>query len=286
MGAIPSPEIHARVWAEAELAWLQHLRAALGPQYRLMQFGSSLLLSSLDAVALRATFEFMSRTSQRIQKLLAGLAHVPERGHDILIIIDDDESYYRYVSHFYPDAGEFALSSGMHIGYGCGHFVTVKADLRAIEPVIAHEMTHGSLSHLPIPAWLNEGIAVNTEHRLASPLASIYTLREMHAKHLAFWGEAEMQAFWSGKSFLRSDDGNMLSYDLARILVSHFSSDWGRFQAFVLSADRADAGASSAIEHLGVRLGAAVAGMLEQDADDGWEPDAARWEPAPEPAAY
>ena len=30
-----------------------------------------------------------------------------------------------------------------------------------------HEMTHGSVAHLPLPLWLNEGLAVNTERRLA-----------------------------------------------------------------------------------------------------------------------
>lgn len=280
--AIPSQEPRATAWAECELAWLQHLRAALGPTYHLMRLERTVILSSLDAGSLKATFEFMGRTSQRILRLLSGIAQVPEWGHDILIILDDDETYYNYVSRYYPDAGEFATSSGMHIGHGCGHFVTTKSDLRTTEPVIAHEMTHGCLSHLPIPTWLNEGIAVNTEHRVCTLPAPLYSPLEMHEKHLRFWGASEIQEFWSGKSFFRSDDGNMLSYDLARILVAHFSADWDRFRAFVLSSNSADAGLAAAIQNLDLQLGAAVASVMEQEVDGSWEPNPSLWDAPPE----
>lgn len=283
---IPNPESRGIAWAECELAWLQHMRQALGPAYRLTRLESTVVLSSLDDAALKATFEFMARASQRILRLLSGIAEVPEWGHDILIIFDDDETYYNYVSRFYPDAGEFAMSSGMHIGHGCSHFVTTKSDLRTIEPVIAHEMTHGCVSHLPIPAWLNEGIAVSTESRVCSPPPQLYSPQELHEKHLRFWGSKEVQEFWSGKSFLRSDDGNMLSYDLARILVTHFSSDWERFKVFVLSANIADSGAAAAMESLNVRLGAAVASIMGREPDEAWEPNPSLWDSPPENGAF
>lgn len=285
LDAIPSEEARAIAWAECEIVWLQHLRDALGPEYHLMRLEETIILSSLDAGSLKSTFEFMARTTQRILRLLDGIAEVQEWGHDILIIVDDDETYYRYVSGYYPDAGEFAFSGGMHISHGCSHFVTTKSDLQTIEPVIAHEMTHGCLSHLPLPTWLNEGIAVNTEHRICPPHAPIYSPFEMREKHLRFWGTAEIQEFWSGKSFRRTDDGNMLSYDLARILVTHFSADWDRFRAFVLSSDRADSGLESAVEHLGIELGAAVASIMEQEVDGSWEPNPSLWEAPPEHGA-
>jgi hypothetical protein len=275
---IPSEDSRAIAWAECELAWLEHLREALGSTYHLMRLEQTVILSSLDAGSLKATFAFIARTNQRILRLLSGIAEVQEWGHDILIIFDDDETYYNYVARFYPDDGEFAMSSGMHIGDGCSHFVTTKSDLLTIEPVIAHEMTHGCLSHLPIPTWLNEGIAVNTEHRICPPPAPLYSPREMHEKHLGFWGAAEIQEFWSGKSFYRSDDGNMLSYDLARILVAHFSADWDRFREFVLSANNADSGLAAAIENLGVPLGAAVASVMEQEFDESWGPNPSLWD--------
>ena len=283
---IPKQDNQAMAWAACEVAWLQHLRVALGPTYHLAEHDGALLLSSVEHNVARAALGFMVKTLDRIRRLLDGLAQAPEWGKDILIVFDDQDTYYRYVSRYYREDGEFAGSSGMHINAGCSHFVTMKADLRSVEPVIAHEMTHGCLSHLPIPAWLNEGIAVNTEQRLCPPPPSLFSPQEMHEKHLRFWGEVEIQEFWSGKSFLRNDDGNMLSYDLARILVAQFSSTWATFRAFVRDANMSDAGASAAREHLGHDLGAAAAAILEHDLDGRWEPNPDKWNEAPEKGAF
>ena len=187
------PELQAQAWAACERAWLEQMLAALGPSYRLVEEGDVILLSTLEPNVARATLGFVVKTLKKITILLDGIAHIPEWGKDILIVFDDEDIYYRYVSHYYPEAGEFAGSSGMYINSGCGHFVTVKADLRAIEPVIAHELTHSCVSHLPIPAWLNEGLAVNTEHRLSPSGPSVFTPRQMHEKHRQFWGETEIQ---------------------------------------------------------------------------------------------
>jgi hypothetical protein len=43
---------------------------------------------------------------------------------------------------------------------------------------------------------------------------------EVHEKHVAFWNETTIQEFWSGKSWRRPDDANMLSYELARTFIS------------------------------------------------------------------
>jgi hypothetical protein len=131
----------------------------------------------------------MGRTLGKITKVLDGIAQVPPWGKDILIVFDDADSYYNYVSYYYPDEErEFAYSGGMHINTGCSHYVTIKRELQSVEPVIAHEMTHGCLSHLPLPLWLNEGLAVNTEIRLVGNFSVSLTPQQMRKKHLSFWG--------------------------------------------------------------------------------------------------
>lgn len=267
------PELQAEAWAQFEIAWLQHMRAVLGSNYNLVGESDAILLSTLEPNVELATLGFINRTLQRIIRLLDGVAQKPEWGKDILVIFDDDESYYKYVSQFYPEEGEFARSGGMYINDGCGHFVTVKADLHAIEPVIAHELTHSCVGHLPLPTWLNEGLAVNTEHQLIPPAAHMFTPQQMHEKHMDFWGHAEIQEFWSGKSFFRNDDGNMLSYDLGRIIVDQLSRDWPRFRKFVNSAQNTDAGAAAAASQFGMELGSLVCTLLERETSPAWSPD-------------
>lgn len=266
-------------WSECERAWLLHFREALGASFRLDEGDTALVLSSLEPNVARATLDYMERTLKRIGAVLAGIAQAAPWGKDVLIVLDDEKQYYDYVSYYYPESGEFAFSGGVHIGSGCSHFVTIKADLRSIEPTIAHEMTHGCLAHLPLPTWLNEGVAVNTEHRLAGRGAELYTAEQLRDKHRRFWGAAQIQEFWSGKSFHRADEGHMLSYDLARILVQQFAGDWERFRAFVLAASRADGGSAAAGKHLGVPLGAAVLALLEKPPSAEWEPDPRTWAP-------
>jgi hypothetical protein len=264
-------------WTACERAWLLHMRQALGNRYELLESNGAVLLSSLEANIAKATLDYIDRTRRRILRVLDGIAQVAPWGKDLLIVFDDEESYYRYVSYYYPEDGEFAFSGGMHINQGCSHFVTRKADLSVIEPVIAHEMTHGCVAHLPLPLWLNEGIAVNTERRIAAVGASLYTTQEMREKHLSFWREAEIQQFWSGKSFDRTDDGNLLSYDLARIIVEQLAKDWESFRLFALEADRADAGASAATAAFGMDLGALVCTLLQQEGSPAWTPKPHAW---------
>ena len=158
--------------------------------------------------------------------------------------------------------------------------------MHAIEPVIAHEITHAFLAHLPIPAWLNEGLAVNTERRLCPPPPGLHTPQELHAMHRRYWDDESIQTFWSGQSFLAADDGNLLSYELGRIIVEHLSRDWPRFVRFVQQARLADAGHDAASTVLGIDLGEAVSAMFGADNAGSWAPDPSRWAAAPERGGF
>jgi len=258
-------------------AWDEHLCASLGPAYRVARAPGVVVVSTLEPHLARQTLDFMQKTQRRILRSLEGVARPWEFGNDLLVVIDDEDAYYRFISRFYPDGGEYASSSGVQVNDGgCVYYVCPKGHLRDVEPVIAHEMTHGFVSHLPLPKWLNEGIAVNMEHRLVGAGSPLHTPEQMHARHLAFWNEDTVQALWSGKSFDTAGDSNLLSYDLSRILVEQFSSDWTRFAAFVNEAQFEDAGAGSARRHLGLSLGEAVAALLERDSGARFEPQPPR----------
>lgn len=261
-------------------AWLLHLRDAFGPPFRLLETDAAFVLSAREKHVAKAAADYVARTRRRVAAVLGGVARFAAGEKSILLMVEDDDAYYRYISHYYADGGEYAFSSGVFLNAGCPHFVVKGADLTHVEPVIVHEMTHSALAHLKLPRWLDEGIAVNTEHRITGAPRLIYTPQELRQKHLAFWGEAEIQQFWSGRSFLRTDDGNLLSYELARIMVERMATDWSRFAGFAQHAERADAGAQAAAAQLEVDLGAYACALLERPMTAQWSPDPARWREA------
>ncbi|WP_432726001.1 hypothetical protein [Variovorax sp. W6] len=271
-------ELQRTAVEQAKRAWLLHLRDALGPHFHLHESDNAYVLSSLEDIVTGATAAYVASTRKRIQRVLAGLAHFDAREKSILIVMDDDDAYYDYVSSYYPDSGEFAFSGGMFIDAGCAHFLVKRADLAAIEPVIAHEMTHSALSHLRLPRWLDEGLAVNTERKLAGagamPLGERHQLRR---SHLRFWDEARIQEFWSGASFFRTDEGNKLSYELARILVEQMGQNWELFTRFASNAKREDGGAEAAKAVYDMDLGAYACILMEREPDASWTPDPQSW---------
>ncbi|MGJ7603281.1 hypothetical protein ACSFA7_02985 [Variovorax sp. LT1R20] len=271
------PDRQRAATALGKRAWLLHLRDALGPHFHLYESEQAWVLSSLEHSVAVATAAYVTSTRKRIRKVLAGVAVFEENDRSILLVMDDEETYYGYVSSYYPEQGEFALSGGMFINAGCPHFLAKRADLSAIEPVIAHEMTHSALSHLDLPRWLDEGLAVNTERRLAGAGPATHTPQELRRKHLAFWGETEIQEFWSGESFFRTDDGNLLSYELARILVELLAKDWLPFAQFVSTARHEDGGADAASEIFEADLGALACALLEREPDPRWSPTPETW---------
>lgn len=271
--AIGDADLRAQGIDAVRRGWLLHLRDRLGPAFGLHESPEALILSALPPAVAGATAKYVATARGRVQRVLNGLARFPAGERSLLIVFDDEADYYAYVAGYYPDGGEFAFSGGMFIDAGCPHFVTVRADLALVEPVIAHELTHAALAHLRLPLWLDEGLAVNTERRIANTLPPMHTPHEMHEKHLAFWGDEEIQQFWDGTSFQRTDDGNLLSYDLARILVEQLSrASWDDFERFTRHASRDDAGARAAREHLGLDLGTVSSALLGRPEATTWTP--------------
>lgn len=158
-------------WSTAAFTWLNELRLKLGDRYAIAESEQFMLLGALPERQRQLALEYAEKTRSRVLHLLAGIASDEGYGKFVMLVLHDHDAYYEYITNYYtdvPDADELAFSSGMYINHGYGHFVFVAEDLDRIEPVIAHELTHSLLAHLPLPAWVNEGIAVNTERRLCA----------------------------------------------------------------------------------------------------------------------
>ena len=265
-------------WRSAALAWLEALRANLGGGCSIMESPHFALLCGLPDRQRRLAIEYCERARGRILRSLDGIASDWGHGPHVVLIFEDDDQYYRYIGNYFPKSGEFAMSSGLFIQNGYGHFVFAASDMTAMEPIIAHELTHCLLAALPIPAWLNEGTAVNIENALVpharDPRRGLFEHREQARDRKAFWNAETIQQFWSGKSFLLAGKGSSLSYDLATDLTRLLARDYGKYRDFMTQASNADGGSAATQAVFGFALADLAAAVL---GDGPWTPQPASW---------
>lgn len=262
-----------QLWCDIARTWLKKLIPSLSSEHRVHESENFLLLTSESSRYVSVLSGFLERTLGKILATLPGIARYEGFGKQVVIIFDDIDLYYGYLSDFYNEDGVFGLSSGVYVNRGYGHFVFPHQELSIAESIAAHEMTHALVSHLPIPAWLNEGIAVNIEN-LITGSAPLNMNDELFARHQSFWGEEEIQEFWSGDAFYRADQGQELSYQLAQYSVSSLSQNYIDFVSFTNAAHFSDGGEAAAIDVYGVSLGDLI---TQYFGEGNWEPTPKSW---------
>lgn len=262
------------LWCNIARTWVDKLKEKLPDEYSIHESDNFILLTSENNNYVTKFNTYLEKSLKAILKTLPNIASDEGYGKYIVLIFDDIDDYYAYMSYFYPEEGEFGQSSGVYLNEGYGHFAFPYQDLMNAEPIAAHELTHALLAHLPIPLWLNEGLAVNIEDHLTG-FNSFRMDKEMVERHLVFWGEDEVQEFWSGDSFDRIDEGQELSYHLAQFAVQFLSQDYGNFQKFVNSAHHSDAGESAAHEFFEGSLSGLLTNLL---GDYDWSPKPELWD--------
>ncbi len=270
-------------WIAVARHWLQRVRKRLGDTFHLAESTNFHLLSALDPRRTKAALRFLESALGSIRSSLGDLASTDYFGKHACIVFQDQDPYYRYISHFYPD-GEHASSSGVFLGGGYNHIVVPSDEVSQLQSVLVHELTHNSVVHLPLPLWLNEGVAMILEEAVNGSVT--YTLnRETADRHRAFWSAATIQQFWEGSSWELIENGNELSYSLAQILMRIFYEDVRpgpeKFRDFVRDARREDAGQQSLRKHFELSLGELAAEFL---GDGNWEPQPAKWTKSPNDA--
>lgn len=254
-------------WCRVARTWLEITAEHLGSPYRVAETANFLVLTPLDTRASALLERFVERAWKQIRAGLDGAVEDSGYGKGVVMLFESQEAYYEYSAHFYPD-GEHPLSSGVFLNAEYGHVAIPFFDLAETEAVIAHELTHCHLRNLPLPLWLNEGLAVTFENEICGNRPLRMDPDRM-AEHRDFWNEETIQEFWSGRSFARTDEGNGLSYDLARYCVRALGHDLTGLIELTRRASFQDGGESAAQEVFGGSLG----GLIEQFFGAGaWSP--------------
>jgi hypothetical protein len=248
-------------------AWLGATARHLGASYAVRETRNFLVLSPLIGRAAEVVERFIERAWKQIAIELDGLSDDESYGKRVVMVFATQDEYYEYSAFFYSD-GEHPLSAGVFLNGGYGHVAIPFREIAETEATIAHELTHYYVSSLPLPLWLNEGLAVTFENEICfnRPLRMD---PDRLAEHHAFWNEDTIQAFWNGRSFHRTDEGIDLSYELARYCVRALAHEREPFIEFAKNATFEDAGEAAALAVYGGSLG----GLIEQFFGPGnWAP--------------
>lgn len=263
-----SVELEDEFWNDLARAWMRRVTDDLTGDYCRTESENFILISPKNLSFSVSLVAYLERCRKRLLSIAKGILKHDGDFKFVVIAFDSIDAYYDYVSYFGPVDGEFGLTSGMFIDQGYGHFVFFADEMDQIEPIAVHEMTHAFLRHLPIPLWLNEGMAVNMESMITGIVPDRVD-SSAYQDHLTYWPDGKIQEFWNGNAFSRADEGQRLSYQLAQVLVTNLSKNYSSFIEFVNHAQHGDGGEAACLQSFGIGVGDAAAGFL---GEGDWSP--------------
>lgn len=235
------------IWTEIANDWMRHLQAALPPGYIVHESAEFILLGK-DAAISKQIVKWCEIARKTILEALDGVAVDDGYGKHVVLSFSNIDTYYDYISDFYPDDGEFALSGGMFFNTGYGHFAICPTSGYEYERPISHELTHVLLRHLPLPLWLNEGVSQFMED-VVSGTSYFRIDHEGRQRHHDYWNADTIHSFWSGESFYSADEGQQLSYELSQVLFRNLLSDYpGKMKEILRAASYVDAGNAAIVK--------------------------------------
>lgn len=233
---------HHQAWAEATAAWLKLLKESLPDHYAIRRSENFVMLTGFDERTTDKLLSYCEHAWKAILKTIPYAGTSIEDEAQVILAFDDSAAYYAYVSDYYPEEGEFGESVGMFIHQDYPHILLNNPPPWYRQRVIAHEMCHLLLSHLPLPLWLNEGITQVVEDILVDG-SSFLLDHETLRRHRAYWNHDSINDFWSGDSFAAADEGQELSYNLAQVIVRNLIADYpNALNEIIQSAHYGDAG--------------------------------------------
>lgn len=258
-----SDEARHHAWEVIARHWMQHTAGQLGGGYAVDSSPNFLLVSRAEEKKAAEMLGFLEASLAAIRKAMPFLDRSRLHGICPVVVIEDDRVFYEYLAGYTGVDGEYASVGGVYLNRGYGHFVMPGADLRHYRATFAHELSHALLNPLALPLWLDEAITATVENDLAG--GKPYVLdRDLVRRHHQYWDEEGIQAFWRGESFWFPDEGQELSYHLARFVFHALLGigDGPQLTEFVLKARREDAGEAAAQEVFGFGLGEIIGDFL------------------------
>jgi hypothetical protein len=252
--------------------WILRLKEQFGAEYRLEESKNFFIVSAASEERVQGALRFLEECLVRIKRGLYYLPDIPSYGKWPVLCLEEN-LYYEYLADFQGGReGEFAMSGGVCLNRGYGHFAIANETLERYANTFVHELTHGLLCHHALPLWLEEALAQTIAQGMGG--MNPYAVdKRIIRRHQDYWNEERIQAFWTGESFHFPDEGSELSYHLALFLY-HALRQSGTIpelavQEFITKAKRSDAGHAACLEVLGLDLAEIVGHLL---GEGNWSP--------------
>ena len=179
-------------WEEVVLQWLLRLQREMGGNYTLSRNKHFLCLTTLQRSDAAAFLRLADNSHLEISQRLGDIAWRDTPGPHVVVLFEEEDDYFEYVGFFNPQ-DMMSDSLGMHLDYGYPHIAIRSAGGRQDTLTLVHELTHHCVTHLPIPLWLNEGVA----QRLQRFIVGAYAPRESESPTSTYWADV---SGWSPRS--------------------------------------------------------------------------------------
>lgn len=264
-------------WESVSRTWVGHIGSQLGGDYRVYETPNFLVLSAAPMHIVRHACKSYEEALKYLSAALKGVACFDGFGKQVVLMFASLDDYYDYIAYFYPD-GEHPMSGGVCLSSsGYVHYAFPVIDYLSYRTNLVHELTHGTLLHLPLPVWLNEALAMRMENSICGTDVFHFD-QEIHEKHQAHWNHETIQQFWTGQSWNIPGDSFELSYNLAYILWRKIEVNLKVPQeailTFISKANWDDAGQSACRASFSASLGDLLSEFLGKGE---WEPQPVTW---------
>jgi hypothetical protein len=246
-------------WVVLQRHWLKLLAEVAGESFGVIE-SEKFLLMARDAGESGWILDIAEQGQQKVMQALGERVGGPVVGKIPIISFMNNHLYRQHVRHYRHD-DKPDESDGVCV-HDHGEIHVALASLSGIKDILPHELAHAHVGNLPLPTWLNEGVAQLVARRWKYDLGSEF---QSHAK--LFWRKRGLARFWNAEAYEtpRVGEEMVFAYIFSELLVKEIRSlGESDFQRFLAVADAKDAGEGACRGVYGFGLGVWAAKLLGQ----------------------
>jgi len=204
-------------WKHASHCWILKIASEQEETATVFETANLLVMTSFSSESQNRLGRNLEKALLSVLSYLGSASEFERLGKMGVLVFSDPISYSNYIARFYPEGSVAPMSGGLCITEGYVHVALFEDEWGDLISAFVHEATHAYVSHLSLPLWMEEAIAMRMEGLVAG--RPEYQLdRELYHRHRTHWNRETLTQFKSGESWSIVGDSFELSYQLAEIL--------------------------------------------------------------------